>query len=268
MQFSQAKTRYVAKIDKSQVTKPRASVYTESFKGEFYNISIEKLIPFKNQARKFFDEESIISLSETIKEHGVRQPLTIIASDIKEGCYEVISGERRLRAAKLAGLKQVPCIIIHDMLKAEEIALIENIQRQDLHPIELMKAFSSLLQNGTCSTHSEIAKKVGMSRTSIIDIMNLSSLSAEAQDILIQSNINGRDFLRRLIKLSEGEQKLLIDSQLKVIETKKARTITKKRQILSISYYNDCFEILQNNITKLPIAKQQELKSMLLQLLL
>jgi len=143
------KIRHIETNVNNQTNKTRSSIYTENFKGEFYNISVDKLIPFKNQARKIFDEKSMLNLAKTIKEHGIRQPLTVIPSDIREGCYEVISGERRLRAAKSIGMEKVPCIIIHDMLKAEEIALIENIQREDLHPVELLKAFSNLLHNNS-----------------------------------------------------------------------------------------------------------------------
>ena len=90
----------------------RVSVYTEDYKGEYYNISVLKLIPFKTQARKIFDEKSLANLALTIKEHGIRQPLTIIPSESDK--YEIVSGERRYRAALIAGLKTVPCIILKD----------------------------------------------------------------------------------------------------------------------------------------------------------
>ena len=166
----------------------RVSAYTEDFKGEYYNLQTEKLIPFKNQARKFFNEDGINALAETIKEHGIRQPLTVLPSSTRPGYYEVVSGERRLRAAKLLSLAQVPCIIIQDELKAEEIAIIENVQREDLHPVELMRAFVSLLNNNICKTQLEIAKKVGMPRTAIAEIINLKVLSNEIQEFVIQNN--------------------------------------------------------------------------------
>src|SRR3990167_11470488 len=111
----------------------RVSIGFEDEVGEFYYFSVEDLIPYKNQARTIFDEEEINKLSETIKEHGIRQPLTILKSINSPNKYEVVSGERRLRAAKLVGLKKVPCIIIRDERHADEISLLENIQRQDLH---------------------------------------------------------------------------------------------------------------------------------------
>ena len=114
--------------------------YEEKVK-EFYMINVENLIPFKNQARIYFDDKEIENLSESIKRHGIRQPLTIIPYEDNKGIFEVISGERRLKAAKIVGLNKVPCIIIHDRNIAQEIAIIENIHRQDLHPIELGLAF-------------------------------------------------------------------------------------------------------------------------------
>ena len=114
----------------------RVSIGFEDEVGEFYYFSVDDLIPYKNQARSIFDEDEINKLSDTIKQHGVRQPLSIIKSKIVLDKYEVVSGERRLRAAKLAALKKVPCIIIKDEKDADEISLIENIQRQDLHPLE------------------------------------------------------------------------------------------------------------------------------------
>ena len=114
--------------------------YEEKVK-EFYMINVENLIPFKNQARIYFDDKEIENLSESIKRHGIRQPLTIIPYEDNKGIFEVISGERRLKAAKIVGLDKVPCIIIHDRNIAQEIAIVENIHRQDLHPIELGLAF-------------------------------------------------------------------------------------------------------------------------------
>jgi ParB family chromosome partitioning protein len=93
------------------------------------------LVSFKNQKRHYFDGEKLKSLAKTIKEHGIGQPLTVIQSEDKLGVFEIVSGECRFFAAKMTGLDKVPCIIIHDRNAAEEIAVIENVQRADLHPL-------------------------------------------------------------------------------------------------------------------------------------
>jgi ParB family chromosome partitioning protein len=263
MQFSKAKIRHIETNVNNQTNKTRSSIYTENFKGEFYNISVDKLIPFKNQARKIFDEKSILNLAETIKEHGIRQPLTVIPSDIREGCYEVISGERRLRAAKSIGMEKVPCIIIHDMLKAEEIALIENIQREDLHPVELFKAFSNLLHNNICANQSEIAKKVGLPRTSVVEIMSLSALSSAVQELLIDHNIKSREFLRKLLKANESDREKMIDDYVKLTDARKNRASKIRKKVISIELCGDHFEIKNNIFSKLSPEKQAELREII-----
>lgn len=267
MQFSQAKTRMPVEMNKNSFAGARSSVYTENFKGEFYNISVDKLIPFKNQARKIFNEDGLATLAETIKEHGIRQPLTIIASDIKEGSYEVISGERRLRAAKMIGLKQVPCIIVHDIKKAEEIALIENIQRQDLHPIELMKAFQSLIDNKICASQVEIAKKVGMPRSSVVEIMGLGALSDEVHNALMAHKISSRDFLRLLIKEKEENRLSMISRHVNASIVDAAPKNKKKKCILSVACSEDKLSITKNMLSSLSADKKTELKKLLLEML-
>lgn len=101
----------------------RVSIGLDNNIGEFYFIAIEDLRPFKNQARKHFDKAEIDALAGSIKVHGMRQPLTIIACEGEKGKYEVVSGERRLRAAQIAGLKKVPCILLKNHALAEEITL-------------------------------------------------------------------------------------------------------------------------------------------------
>lgn len=100
----------------------RSSVYTDDYVGEYYHIPAAKLIPFKKQARRVFSKESLESLASTIQAHGIRQPLTVVVS-LEEGKYEIVSGERRYRAALLAGKTSMPCIILPDYKKASEIAL-------------------------------------------------------------------------------------------------------------------------------------------------
>ncbi|WP_052046403.1 ParB/RepB/Spo0J family partition protein [Candidatus Paracaedibacter symbiosus] len=192
----------------------RASIGMDKFAQEFYFIDTSKLIPYKNQARVIFDEDELQNLATTIKEHGVRQPLTIVKSKIEEGKFEVVSGERRLRASKLAGLDKVPCIIIEDADNIEEIALIENVQRKDLHPMELAYGLKSLIDKFGWGGQLELAKRLGMSQSRISRCLNLLKLPPNIQQLIIKENYVGRDNLEALLKIEDPEllkQKILGD---------------------------------------------------------
>jgi ParB family chromosome partitioning protein len=271
MKIDKAKVRYLEENDNSQNKiankNSRVSTYTEDFKGEYYNLKLDKLIPFKNQARVYFDQESLESLAQTIKEHGIRQPLTVIPSDEKVGYYEIVSGERRFRAAKLLGLLTVPCIIIHDKKRAEEISIIENIQRKDLHPIELMKAYSNLLNNNICSSYSEIAKKVGVSKSSVVEVMNLRNLAEEIRILLVENEIKARDFLRELCHAEVGKRRKLIEEYLAVKNKKKIikpkRSIKTKSKILDMYINDNQVEVAINKIEQLTEKQKDECSKLL-----
>ena len=271
MKIDKAKIRYLEEDDNSQNKiankNSRVSTYTEDFKGEYYNLKLDKLIPFKNQARVYFDQESLESLAQTIKEHGIRQPLTVIPSDEKGGYYEIVSGERRFRAAKLLGLLTVPCIIIHDKKRAEEISIIENIQRKDLHPIELMKAYSNLLNNNICSSYSEIAKKVGVSKSSVVEVMNLRNLAEEIRISLVENEIKARDFLRELCHAEVGKRRKLIEEYLAVKNKKKIikpkRSIKTKSKILDMYINDNQVEVAINKIEQLTEKQKDECSKLL-----
>ena len=271
MQLSGAKIRYPdpSEIKKSD-KKNRVSVYTEDYKGEFYNIPVNKLIPFKNQARVFFDDESITSLAKTIQEHGIRQPLTIIPSPQNEGLFEIVSGERRYRAAKLINLSVVPCIIIHDIQKAEEIALIENIQRKDLHPVELLKAFQNLLDTNICTSTQEIADKLGIQKSRVVEILNLRHLPEATKNMLVEKSIKSRRLLRDLLKSSAESHIVLINkylnnqfnSPIKQNDTKQSHN-HKKTNIITIVLDKANLSISKNKITKLSSEQKSQLNELL-----
>jgi ParB family transcriptional regulator, chromosome partitioning protein len=207
MKLDEAKIKEPPKtlLKKTNNESSRKGLYSESHTGEYYKFTLDKLIPFQNQARIDFDEDSIIALSNTIKKHGIRQPLTIIPSPKEKDKYEIVSGERRFRAAKLVGLDRVPCIIISDYNKAEEIALIENIQREDLHPVELGEVFKNILNRGICHTAGELAEKISIPRTKIVEYISFSKLPDSVKLILVKNKIKTRDLLRELIKCSSAE---------------------------------------------------------------
>ncbi len=274
MQLNKAKIRYPVVQAEAQNTnqKARVSVYSEDYKGEYYNLPVAKLLPFKGQARQHFDDESIQALANTIKEHGIRQPLTVLPSDDKEGCYEVVSGERRLRAAKLLNLKSVPCIIIHDRKKAEEISIIENVQRKDLHPVELMHAYKNLLDHKICNSIQEIADKISVMKSSVVDTLNLRTLSGPIQDMLVKENVKNRDFLRELCKAKPAEHFDMVNRYLKVKAEQKEKKrvfggLMKKSNVVAIMMEDSHLYIAKNKVAQLTVEQKLKLKELLSSLL-
>ena len=276
MRIEKAKIRYPNQKNVSLDDAPstRLSVFTAKVRGEFYNIDVKKLVPFHNQARKHFDEESLNQLAETIKVHGIRQPLTIIPTEDQTGTYEVISGERRLRAAIIAGLETVPCIIINDRMKAEEIAIIENIQRKDLHPIELAYAYSNLLENKICTSTMEIANKVSVQKSSVVETLGLLSLDQKVKEMLLAAQIKTRTLLRELCKLNPEKQEEYLTEYLKkdalVKESKNAlkkKTALRTRsQIINIVLSGDDLIVDKNRIEALNQEQRILLKELLVKL--
>ena len=185
-------------------------------------VSINLIKPNAGQPRKAFDEEKIQQLSESIKEHGIIQPILLK----KDGdTYSIIAGERRWRAAKAAGLKEVPVIIMDiDEKGVLEISLIENIQRQDLNPIEEAWAFRKLIED-FAFTQEELGRRLGKSRTALSNTMRLLNLDARVQEYLIDGVItegHGRAILA--LEDKELQYKLaqkVIDDGLTVRETEK-----------------------------------------------
>ncbi len=151
-------------------------------------LRISQIEPKSDQPRKHFDEESLLELSDSIKNHGLLQP--IIVRESAKDYYQIIAGERRWRASKLAGLTEIPAIIIQaDALKAAEIAIIENIQRQDLNAYEEASAYNSLIKQYSL-TQEEVAEKVGKSRPAIANALRLLDLPEEVLEMLKTGDIS------------------------------------------------------------------------------
>lgn len=150
-------------------------------------VSINEIEPNRNQPRKLFDEDAIEELSDSIKQYGILQPLIV---QKKNDYYEIIAGERRWRASKKAGLKEIPVYVKEiedkDILK---VSLIENLQREDLNPIEEAKAYQ-ILQTEYGLKHDEIAASVSKSRTAITNTMRLLKLTEEVQNMIIEGIIS------------------------------------------------------------------------------
>lgn len=171
-------------------------------------IDVNLIIPNPKQPRTVFNEEQIDELSSSIKEHGLLQPVSVTRDGDQ---YILIAGERRLRATKKANLKTIKAIIVNiDDDKLSELALIENIQREDLNAVELAHSYSKLL-NEYNLTHDELSKKVSKSRSSITNTLRLLNLTQYVQN-KISSNAITLGHAKMMIGLSEDQQKQITDS--------------------------------------------------------
>lgn len=185
-------------------------------------IRIAEIEPNRKQPRKNFDEDALLELAESIKQFGVIQPLIV---QKKENHYEIIAGERRWRAAKQAGIKKVP-VIVKEYTPQEvmEISLIENIQREDLNPIEEALAFKNLLEEFNLK-QDEVAERVSKSRTAVTNSIRLLKLNEDVQQMVIDGMIS-TGHARALLSLEDKElQKItadkIFDEKLSVRETEK-----------------------------------------------
>ena len=185
-------------------------------------VDIKKVEPNREQPRKNFDEDALLELSESIKQFGVLQPLLV---QDKKDYYEIIAGERRWRAAKLAGLKEVP-VIIKNLTDQEivEISLIENIQRENLNPIEEAIAYKRLLTEFNLK-QDEVAERVSKSRTAVTNSMRLLKLNEKVQQMVIDDMIT-TGHARALLGIDDMEKQYataqkIFDEKLSVRETEK-----------------------------------------------
>ena len=155
------------------------------------------------QPRKYFDEEALAELADSIREHGIIQPLTV--RRLASGYYQIIAGERRWRAARIAGLAEVPCIVIEaDDRKAAELAMIENLQREDLNPMEEAAGFQSLIENYHM-TQEEAAARVGKSRSAVTNALRLLNLTPAVRAMVEDGRLSA-GHARALIPLSPALQ--------------------------------------------------------------
>ena len=238
-------------------------------KGPETLVNITKVEPNREQPRKNFDEDALLELSESIKQYGLLQP--ILVQDRKD-YYEIIAGERRWRAAKLAGLKQVP-VIIKNLTDQEivEISLIENIQRENLNPIEEAQAYKRLL-NEFHLKQDEVAERVSKSRTAVTNSMRLLKLSADVQRMVIDEMIttgHARALLgvedpaeqynlaQRIFdeKLSVREVEKIVKNMGKPVKPKKEKVVDKSMQVI----YDDISEKLKTQLgTKVNIVPKED----------
>jgi len=231
----------------------RVSIGLDQAVGEYYYINISQLEPFENQARKKFNNNEITKLANSILEYGVRQPLTVVKKASTK--YEVISGERRLRAAKQAGLQKVPCIILKEGVDPNAIALIENIHREDLHPIELGLAYKGLIERGVFESQEKLSRSISVPKSTISEYIKLSNVPEEIRARVIEKNIISRDELRSLVKACEGQDVKKMRSSVGLIDRCK-----KNFSVVRITLSDGAIKVQNSGLSKLSKEDKQEVK--------
>ena len=170
-------------------------------------IRISRITPRGDQPRKSFDENALQVLADSIREHGVIQPIVVREIGVLEDNYEIIAGERRWRAAKMAGLDEIPAVIMTgDELKIAEVALIENVQRKDLNPIEEAMAYKALIERFDLK-QEEVARQAGKSRSAVANMLRLLELPDEVL-ALVQEEKLSMGHARAILGLADEEKML------------------------------------------------------------
>lgn len=200
------------------------ALFNEDFSADFSvppsTLPISQIESYTGQPRKYFDEEKLEELAESIRQHGLIQPLTV--RRLNSGYYQIIAGERRWRAARKAGLTEVPAVIIEcDNQKAMELAMVENLQREDLNPIEEAEGFQSLVTEFGL-TQEQAAARVGKSRSSVANSLRLLDLDQELRDMVRGGKLSA-GHARALLSLPPSRRadgaKMVISGGLSVRET-------------------------------------------------
>ena len=187
---------------------------------EIIEVSLDDIIPNRFQPRLAFDEQALNELAKSIRQHGIIQPLVLRKIGDK---YEIIAGERRYKASYIAGLSKVPAVIINlDDNESAEVAIVENIQRKNLSPIEEAKSYKKLLDRGYL-TQDQLATRMGKTQATISNKLRLLNLAEEVQDALLNNRISERH-ARSLLKIDDKKQQVdlldtIIDQRLNVRDT-------------------------------------------------
>ena len=249
---SKPKTVKTVKEEKKVAVDTKKSSQQETSNGERM-MKISMIEPNREQPRKKFDEDALQELSESIKQYGILQPLLV--SD-KKDYYEIVAGERRWRAAKMAGLKEVP-VVVKEFSTQEivEISLIENIQREDLNPVEEAMAYKRLIDEFHLK-QDEIAERVSKSRTAVTNSMRLLKLDSRVQQMMVDEMISA-GHARAILAISDPEQQYnaamkVFDEKLSVRETeklvKRILTPTKKKPVASNPTEDAIYESLEEKM--------------------
>ena len=226
-------------------------------KSAYQKLPIYKVEPNPDQPRHDFDEEELQALADSIEEHGIIQPLTV--RELSNGYYQIIAGERRWRAARLAKLQEVPVVIIEaDDKKAMELALIENLQRQDLNPVEEALGYRSLMEDHGL-TQDDAAKRVGKSRPAVANALRLLNLSPEVLEKVRDGSLSA-GHARAVLSLKtekkqlEAAQKIIAlglsvrQAELLCKNMSKEPVPVKEEPVLKVNYVSECEKLLSKHL--------------------
>lgn len=231
---------------------------------EIIEVSLDDIIPNRFQPRLSFDEQGLNELAESIRQHGIIQPLVLRKIGDK---YEIIAGERRYKASYIAGLTKVPAVIIDlNDNESAEVAIVENIQRKDLSPIEEAKSYKKLLDRGYL-TQDQLASRMGKNQSTVSNKLRLLNLDEKVQDALLNNKISERH-ARSLLKLDNKEEQKevldeIIEKRLNVRDTEDLinRKLNGEEEIIRIPSFSQkeipSFEF-PNYISELPDTKPEE----------
>lgn len=192
-------------------------------------ISISDIEPRKDQPRKHFDDENLQLLADSISTHGVLQPIIVRENPLYPATYEIIAGERRWRAAKMAGLTEMPVVIVDgDDLKIAQIALVENVQREDLNPVEEAFAYQALIERFGL-TQEQLSREVGRSRSAIANMIRLINLPDEVLELLRDEKIS-EGHARALLGLKSDDQMISLAEKIceKDLSVRETEMLVKK----------------------------------------
>lgn len=207
-------------------------------------IKISRITPRGDQPRKSFDDNALQVLADSIREHGVIQPIVVRELGVLDDNYEIIAGERRWRAAKMAGLDEIPAVIMTgDELKVAEVALIENVQRKDLNPIEEAMAYKALIERFGLK-QEEVAQQAGKSRSAIANMLRLLELPDEVL-VMVQDEKLSMGHARTLLGLND-EEKMLPLAELTVekeLSVREVEALVRKHNIIP----EETVEVPENN---------------------
>lgn len=227
-------------------------------------LRITDVEPRSDQPRKHFDREQLQLLANSISQHGVIQP--IIVTENPNGTYSIIAGERRWRASKIAGLSTIPAVVrTYDALTQAEVALIENLQREDLNPIEEALGYQSLIEQFGL-TQEKVSEKVGKSRPAVANTLRLLALDNEIQEMLVEgvlSSGHGRALLgienseKRLVMAKRAADENLTVREMENLARENKKTPTKKTKVKS--FYPDIEEDLKEKFgTKVKLTGEEK----------
>ena len=231
---------------------------------EIIEVSLDDIIPNRFQPRLSFDEQGLNELAESIRQHGIIQPLVLRKIGDK---YEIIAGERRYKASYIAGLTKVPAVIIDlNDNESAEVAIVENIQRKDLSPIEEAKSYKKLLDRGYL-TQDQLASRMGKNQSTVSNKLRLLNLDEKVQDALLNNKISERH-ARSLLKLDNKEEQIevldeIIEKRLNVRDTEDLinRKLNGEEEIIRIPSFSQkeipSFEF-PNYISEIPGTKTEE----------